>query len=112
VVVLGGATLAPVYSAWARRSDDPTGRLRALLDDTYGDRIPGAVRYGDPLDPALIERVGPTFLAGVARRSRVVVAPDVAVAAAVRLDVGPDEPVPDVRVGDDADVVRQLLPDS
>jgi glycosyltransferase involved in cell wall biosynthesis len=111
VVVLGGATLAPVYTAWARRSGDATARMRALLDDVYGDRIPGAVRYGDPLDASLIDRVGPAFLAGVARRSRVVVVPDDAVAAAVRLDVGPDEPVPDVRVGDDAEVVGQLLPD-
>ncbi len=87
-------------------------RLRALLDDPYGDRIPERCATATPSTPSLIDRVGPSFLAGVARRSRVVVVPDDAVAAAVRLDVGPDEPVPDVRVGDDADVVRRLLPDS
>lgn len=110
VVVLGGATLAPVFTAWARRAPDPAARMRALLEELYGDLVPGAVRHGDPMDEGLLARVGPSFLAGVARRARVVVVPDEATARAVCLDVGPGVPAPDVRVAAEDEVVAQLLP--
>jgi glycosyltransferase involved in cell wall biosynthesis len=109
VVCLATSALAPLYVAQAGEAADPVTAMARSLDDLYGNRIPERARRGEVLDGDLLTHLGAPCTIGVVHSARTVVVASEEDAHIVRLDAGPLDVAPPIRVGPVAAALGDLL---